>query len=87
MDTLLTDDPTSATTRGIITKVEFTWIIHNILTWPENERESMYSPLFHARNDEGIKWRLKIGKFTPVDHQLRDGMSLELYLIFLWNVR
>lgn len=55
-------DATSALTRGIKTKVEFTWVIHDTLKWPGKEGEGMDSPFFHARNDEGIKWGLKIRK-------------------------
>jgi len=81
-------DATSATTRGIITKVEFTWTIHDTLKWPGKEGESMDSPLFHAKNDKGTKWGLKIQKcISWVNHaQIKannpsqDSMSLVLYL-------
>jgi len=49
-----------ATTRGIILQAEFAWIIRDILTWPELEGEKLISPLFHAVNDEEIKWSLAI---------------------------
>ena len=50
----------SAKTRGIILKADFTWIIQNTLKWPGSRNESLDSPLFHADNEESIKWGLKI---------------------------
>jgi len=44
--------------------------------------------MLESRNDEGIKWGLKIRKYTPgynhpqlINHPSKDSMSLELYLM------
>jgi len=64
-----------ATTRGIILKAEFTWIIRNILKWPKKKEESLTSPLFHSVNDEKTKWTLKIK-----ENQLWSPDTMELFL-------
>jgi len=50
----------AATTRGTILKAEFTWIIRDTFKWPEKKGDALTSPLFHAVNDQEIKWTLKI---------------------------
>lgn len=57
-----TFDMSAATTRGTILKAEFTWIIRDTFKWPEKNGENLTSPLFHAVNDQEVKWTLKIQK-------------------------
>jgi len=67
----------AATTRGTILKAEITWIIRDILNWPAiNTGESLNSPEFHAVNDEGIKWALKIQN----DPLAQESLGLFLHL-------
>jgi len=74
------------TTSGSTMRAEIKWIIHNYdLQWPRTT-STLDSHLFHAENDEDVKWRIKISPKEGL-YSSRDSHSWNLgYANFCVNL-
>ncbi len=66
-------------TTGITKKAEIKWIIKNFqYEWPtKKEGEYFKSPVFHAEDDEEVKWRVKIYPYAGEDLSDDESSSEE----------
>ena len=63
-------------------ELNYNWIIEEPIFLPQKSGESFYSPIFFAKDNRNIRWRLRICP-EGANEESKDHLSLNIEIVFI----